>query len=778
MKKNFKILKDKFENIKSRIFKRLLQNKYKIKIFNLNVFFRCLAIIIFCFGFMKLFYSYAYLEFSVNSKDFQNFEVFFIDDNINRFTSKAVIKVDQSKENEKFLIKIPFHGKIKKIRLDFSPKCDNVLINNLKLLGNSNLDLNIDKSKKNKVDSIMVEDGWIKVFSSQDDPYIVFDVNDDFKESKGIELNGFLLYCIFALVMYLCTYDAKYKMLYFYVLVIGLLFIKYLNFYDRMFLRYGKIGFEELFAVFYYELPILIFLSFLLLLRFQKSVKFLIFIILSIVLIDYIVWYNLSSRFIFSEIFEGDVTFDASWQMLKSYLSTDIGKVSVLIMFIPFYLPNKFKNKRDIRYILLVFFLFIFCLLLPRKTNVHDSEFYNVFQANFKNNQMKKCTKNFVLDLRKNFKLEQDCVIGRGTKKNIIIIIAESLSSYKIKSFNGIEDKMPLLDKISQRGIVYDNYVSNSFFTAGGVFNIITGFPIVSDYSKLGSFSYKGYYINSLPNLLKDSGYKSFYFTGVDLSSNLKNVVENAGFYQVSDSNDVFYNGKKRFLFNGVSDFDLLSNVYQEIMDKKNNPFLFVISTISTHPPFIDPRNKFRSFDSTLNYLENVLNDFILKLDGINFFENGVLIITGDHRVMQPVSVEEYRKYGSIADKKVPLIIIDKDLGHGVIHTSFSHVDLSSSLLFYVTKNACFNKFQKNIFDEAFHKEVCILHSYLTPKDKVGVYCNNTVMGEILLNGDKTKASDSKFESYKDFILYLRTLPFFNEKMTRNDKLGVLNEII
>ena len=38
------------------------------------------------------------------------------------------------------------------------------------------------------------------------------------------------------------------------------------------------------------------------------------------------------------------------------------------------------------------------------------------------------------------------------------------------------------------------------------------------------------------------------------------------------------------------------------------------------------------------------------------------------------------------------------------------------------------------------------------------------------------KILKDKFESYKDFILYLRTLPFFNEKMTRNDKLGDLNE--
>ena len=40
------------------------------------------------------------------------------------------------------------------------------------------------------------------------------------------------------------------------------------------------------------------------------------------------------------------------------------------------------------------------------------------------------------------------------------------------------------------------------------------------------------------------------------------------------------------------------------------------------------------------------------------------------------------------------------------------------------------------------------------------------------------KILKDKFENYKNFILYLRTLPFFNEKMTRNDKLGVLNKII
>ena len=495
---------------------------------------------------------------------------------------------------------------------------------------------------------------------------------------------------------------------------------------------------------------------------------------LSLILsIDYIVIDNLDARFIFSEVMTQGKEFDTAWEMMKKYLTTELGWLNLLFItnFIFIFAYFRHTSKKIALSFLVIIGLSYINMHIAWDKGIFNYMYYNVFDVNFKNHQAVKHSEEAIKNLQSTVDTSIECVNGLNTRKNVILIIAESLSSYKIKSFNGLEDKMPKLDAIARHGVSYKNFYSNSYNTLGGIFSILTGKTMIQDYFGLGNYHYASYYKETLPKRLEKTGYFTEFFTGIDLAYGMDVLLKYSGFTKLSISDDPFYNGKERIIFNSVADNVLFDNVLAHIeKEKKNRPFLYVVSTISTHGPYIDPLTKERSFDKTLAFLDNELDRFINNLKQTDFFNNGMVIITGDHRAMLPVSNEEYKHYGVLGDSAIPLIIIDYAVENEnkEEYNTYSQTDIAPSLEYYLTEKGCFNKFQRNLFDSNYHANVCLIHSYLSPKDKVGVYCSEEKHADIYLNGDKTTISDETLSSYKDYVLYLRTLPMYKEPSNQN----------
>ena len=71
------------------------------------------------------------------------------------------------------------------------------------------------------------------------------------------------------------------------------------------------------------------------------------------------------------------------------------------------------------------------------------------------------------------------------------------------------------------------------------------------------------------------------------------------------------------------------------------------------------------------------LLDFYSQLSENGYFENGVLLITGDHRQMRPLSETEIKRYGGSARARVPLLVIGESYQRGQIDERFfQHSDL------------------------------------------------------------------------------------------------------
>ena len=459
---------------------------------------------------------------------------------------------------------------------------------------------------------------------------------------------------------------------------------------------------------------------------------------------------------------------DSLWAIISSFISNNIFfKLLGLIIYTILFTTFIFKNKH--KYIITKFqnyFLITFIIVIIPFYFVNDFikfffgdktyiDFISVYTLDTYSKDYSNNFKNQYKDYSLNFK----CYEGLNSKKNIMVIFIESLSSYKSQYFGNVGNNLtPNIDKLAKDNINIIEYYSSGANSSVSIMGCLTGRHYIS--SKNDMLLKESLYNDSIPANFAKNGYKTILYSGNDTTfGSVALMAKNSCIKEIYDTgyNSVFLNEDKKYVFNGVDDsvlYNSIINWYKKDENKKS-PFFMLVTTVTTHQPYIYPVTKTNSYDKTLKFADNAINDFINKLKEENYFENGILVITGDHRAMLPISKEEYEKLGDIANGMLPLVIIDggKNLS---IKGNYSHTDLGKSLEYLTLEKVCFNDFQNNIFlDE--NKEKCTIFQGLLDVSIVDVKCGNNY-GKIKLDGDKTRfLGDSKIdkENMKKILDYI-----------------------
>jgi len=96
-----------------------------------------------------------------------------------------------------------------------------------------------------------------------------------------------------------------------------------------------------------------------------------------------------------------------------------------------------------------------------------------------------------------------------------------------------------------------------------------------------------------------------------------------------------------------------------------------VLATTSTHLPYTHPQNGPDTAKAVWDWSLQQLTEFYRKLEKAGYFEDGILLITGDHRQMRPLTEKETKRYGDSARARVPLLLIGKDYPRSAIDDRF-----------------------------------------------------------------------------------------------------------
>jgi lipoteichoic acid synthase len=405
-------------------------------------------------------------------------------------------------------------------------------------------------------------------------------------------------------------------------------------------------------------------------------------------------------------------------------------------------------------------------ILLPFARFIPQMEFFinkplfeNFLERNWEFLTPKEYSPSFRQRLRQTYSEPPQCEPGLGGHPNFLLLVVESLSAYQSRYFSGIHDYTPNLDRMAEEHTALTNFYANGWTSQGGAIALLTeALPIVPEHADLnewGSARINQFYSPAaLPKYLHGEGYKSYYFAAGSVTFlNQNEWLERIGFDEVSGDEDPEYAGQPRGVLNSVTDDVLYDRVLKTMASlPPEQRFFMMLATYRSHRPLKAPDGSRISEEAAFHEVDVQLAAFQRKLRDIGYFKNGVLMITGDHRAMEPFTEPELRRFGMSASARLPFVVVADSLKlPNVIAGNFQQHDLFPSIRAVVSSSYCHDRWEGTFLTPMPHPPTCILHAKGESRDLVYVRCGQQE-GIVFLDGDRTHLASGDIADRKFVI--------------------------
>ncbi len=254
------------------------------------------------------------------------------------------------------------------------------------------------------------------------------------------------------------------------------------------------------------------------------------------------------------------------------------------------------------------------------------------------------------------------------TTPNIVLFITESYGREYWGAFNkhsnipNYESFTPFLDSLAQHSLIFSNAYANGSKSIHGMSSILAGIP--SFKNAFTSSSYSKQDIQSLVSTLDELGYDTSFFHGAPNGS-----MGFLGFGNILGFQH--YYGKTEY--NNDDDFDGSWGIWDEpffqymktTLSEKKQPFFSTIFTVSSHEPYIIPKEFEGKFPKgyvpmhqTVGYTDYAFKKFFEAAKKEPWFENTIFVITADHG--NQIHFKDF--YGKVINRNaVPILFYKSD---------------------------------------------------------------------------------------------------------------------
>lgn len=234
-----------------------------------------------------------------------------------------------------------------------------------------------------------------------------------------------------------------------------------------------------------------------------------------------------------------------------------------------------------------------------------------------------------------------------ATQPNIVMVILESFSAYKMGSFANPLNATPTLDSLAKNGILFDNFYTPSTGTARSVWTAVTSIPDVENNK---TSTRNPLIVNQKTLINAFTGYDKHYFIGGSaswgnirglLSSNIPGLTIHEEGEYTAPRMDVW----------GLSDLHLFEEA-NGVLKTQDKPFFAIIQTSGNHRPYNIPEDNrgfiskniskqdakdygFQSSDeyNAFRFLDHSVDFFIKQAKKEKYFDNTIFVFFGDHGV-------------------------------------------------------------------------------------------------------------------------------------------------
>src|SRR4030042_1291327 len=240
---------------------------------------------------------------------------------------------------------------------------------------------------------------------------------------------------------------------------------------------------------------------------------------------------------------------------------------------------------------------------------------------------------------------------------NVLILIVESLSPEFVGHLDRSKGFTPFLDTLASKGMSFRYCFSNGRTSQQAVSSILIGIPQLMDES-ISTSPYQTNQFFSLPEHLKQFGYHAYFFHGGNNGT--------MGFDKFTAKIGFEYYGADEYP--DKRDHDGSWGIYDgpylkycaAMLDRLPKPFFSAIFTLSSHQPYLIPKDARDSFKNAKNPAQNVMEytdfsirGFFKEAENTSWYKNTLFIITADHT--HPHIEHKYQ--GSIDGYRIPMIV-------------------------------------------------------------------------------------------------------------------------
>jgi len=280
-----------------------------------------------------------------------------------------------------------------------------------------------------------------------------------------------------------------------------------------------------------------------------------------------------------------------------------------------------------------------------------------------------------------NFKRQIRAVYGAfDSPPNVVVIMMESLASFKLSHFGQKIDATPNIDALIPKSLFFENAYVTSTGTARSIFGMLTGLP---DVNALETASRNPLLVNQYSAANAFDDYNKSYFIGGSASwGNIRGFVSQS-LNDVTIFEEKDFNSGKNDVW-GISDLKLFeeANKYLKEQPESTKQFTF-IQTAGYHRPYTIPRDKgdfvvtqlseqeikdngFVNNDefNSLKFSDYALGEFFKQAEKEEYFKSTLFVIYADHGLahFESKDVPPGQKRFRLPIMHIPLIFYSPNL--------------------------------------------------------------------------------------------------------------------
>ena len=283
----------------------------------------------------------------------------------------------------------------------------------------------------------------------------------------------------------------------------------------------------------------------------------------------------------------------------------------------------------------------------------------------------------------------QFSILNSQLKKNVVILIVESLAREYVGFYNSYPCHTPFLDSLISHSLTFSQSYANGRKSIDAMPSILSGIPMFVEPFILTSYSLNN--VSGIAGELSKVGYSTAFFHGAENSSmGFQAFARSSGFAQYYGRTE--YNADPRF--NGDDDFDgtwaiwdeEFLQFYAQQLATMPQPFCTALFTATSHHPFVVPQRYRQRFHqeghpmyTCIRYVDHALQHFFHTASQMPWYQNTIFVITADH-----TNHTERPEYANpLGNYSVPIIIFDPSatLPRGVSDVVAQQTDIMPTLL-------------------------------------------------------------------------------------------------